>query len=150
MDLEAEIASAKALLLGAPGIAKFALIGSATFMAAEEVADVDFAVLLKPGVRLTEAFERTFTFDEGWGPCSEYDTSAAFEWAAVRRENLNLMVSTSERFYDGYLRAMEVIKLLDLRNKADRIAVCAVVRDGIPAREAVWKSSNPRFMQDRQ
>lgn len=107
-------------------VQEFALIGSAMYLPPEKVADVDFVVLLKPG---REAMEYLSSLSgDGWQPCGDYDTEGGL-WGAVRRGDLNLMVTHDRAFYDGYKLAMEVCKVLRLENKDHRIAVCRVVRD---------------------
>lgn len=54
---------------------------------------------------------------------------------AVRRENINLMVSHDPKFFADYKTAMEVCKALKLKHKEDRIAVCQIVRDGKKAED---------------
>ncbi len=72
---------------------------------------------------------------QGWDHCGEeYDTQHG-TWGAVRRGDINLMVTHNRVFFDGYKRAMEVCKVLGLKRKEQRIAVCKVVRDGMSADE---------------
>jgi hypothetical protein len=66
--------------------------------------------------------------EHSFEPCGDYDAEAG-TWFAVRRGNLNLMVTHDRRWYEDYLLAMEVCKVLRLEHKDDRIAVCRVVRD---------------------
>ena len=71
---------------------------------------------------------------EGWGQCGDYDGVGGI-WAAVRRENINLMVSHDPKFFADYKTAMEVCKAMKLKHKEDRIAVCQIVRDGKKAED---------------
>jgi hypothetical protein len=67
-------------------------------------------------------------------PRGNYDDKLG-EWGAVRRGAINLIVTHSRTFYDGYLLATEVCKVLDLRDREQRVAVCEVVRDKKKAAE---------------
>lgn len=109
----------------------FALIGSAMYLPAEKVGDVDFAVLLKSGNDASLACAELVR-EHSFEPCGDYDAEAG-TWFAVRRGNLNLMVTHDRRWYEDYLLAMEVCKVLRLEHKDDRIAVCRVVRDKLSA-----------------
>lgn len=128
MNLKEEIAAGAALIQTLPHVADSALIGSALYL--PEASDVDYAVMLADGVDALQYL--TGMREHGWELCSEYDTSLG-EWGAARRGNLNLMVTHSRKFFDGYKLAMEVCKVLRLTSKDDRIAVCRVVRDGFSA-----------------
>lgn len=133
MNVIREIADGAEVLARLPSVAAFALIGSAAYL--PNPADVDFAVLLN----LPASVSSGDYFDDhlkplGFRACSgEYGAMGDGDWYAVRRGNLNLMVSTSETFYGGYIKAIEVCKLLNLTDKQDRIDVCQIVRDGLPA-----------------
>lgn len=127
IDIPAEIAAGVEFLRARADVAEFALIGSAMYRA--DAADVDFAVMLHEGNEAMEALTALCDSALGFEPCGQYDTQLG-EWGSVRRGNLNLMVTHSRKFFDGYKTAMEVCKVLDLADKFDRIAVCAIVRDG--------------------
>lgn len=134
-DVAYEMGKATALIMTGmpPGVINFAPIGSATYMPAEEVNDVDFAVLVKGPSALIYAQE--FKHDQNAVVmCAEYDTN--HEWCAVRVGNINLMICVDPKFFQGYLTATEVCKVLRLKTKAERIAVCMVVRDGLNANDA--------------
>jgi hypothetical protein len=134
IDIAAETAAGLSFLTGCghSDIECFAPIGSATYMA--DAADVDFAVLLWPGCDAM-SYAEELTRREGFRHCGEYDSKNG-TWCAVRRGNLNLMLTHDRAFYTGYLRATEVCKRLNLQSKADRIAVCQIVRDGLSAAES--------------
>jgi len=125
MDTKAEIAAGEALIPKLPQVLDFALIGSASYL--PHASDVDFAVLIDPTVNAVDYASQMVA--EGWGNCGEYDGVGGI-WAAVRRENLNLMVTHDPKFFTDYKTAMEVCKALNLTHKEDRIAVCQIVRDG--------------------
>ena len=125
MDTKAEIAAGEALIPTLPSVLGFALIGSASYL--PEAGDVDFAVLIDPAINAVDYAAQMA--NDGWGNCGEYDGVGGI-WAAVRRENLNLMVTHDPKFFSDYKTAMEVCKALNLQHKQDRIAVCQIVRDG--------------------
>jgi hypothetical protein len=133
IDIPAEIEAGTALIRALPGVKDFALIGSAAYL--PDANDVDFAVLIDAADGAADAINYTGQMqNDGWGNCGEYDGVGGI-WAAVRRENLNLMVTHDQQFFDDYKRAMEVCKALRLRHKEDRVAVCQIVRDRKPADE---------------
>ena len=132
IDINAEIEAGEKLIQGLAKVLSYSLIGSATYM--PDAADVDFAVLIEPtenAVDYTGLMEK-----DGWGRCGEYDGQHG-TWAAIRRENLNLMVSHDPKFFADYKTAMQVCKALRLKHKQDRIAVCQIVRDGKTADEVM-------------
>ncbi len=129
MNVKDEIERGTALVRSMPAVTGFALIGSASYLP-EQAQDVDFAVMLADGQHAVDycvALE-----PQGFTPCGQYDGVGGI-WYAVRHGHVNLIVTHDRKFYDGYLLAMEVCKVLRLANKEDRIAVCQVVRDGMTA-----------------
>lgn len=132
MNIAEEIAAGRAVLSALQGVADSALVGSAMYMPENAVGDVDFAVMLVEGNHAIDWSNALIAYDPTWQACSEYD-SASGTWYSLRRENLNLMVTHDRAFFDGYRLAMEVCKVLRLERKEDRIAVCQVVRDRLPA-----------------
>ena len=132
MNVQAEIEAGRALIAKLPHVLDSALIGSAMYLPEDQVHDVDFAVLVYPNQHAIDYTQKLC--DEGWGRCGEYDGQGG-TWAAIRRDNLNLMVSHDPELFKGYKIAMEVCKALNLQHKEDRIAVCAIVRDGKKADE---------------
>lgn len=130
IDIAAEVAAGVALIKELPLVLDHALIGSAMYM--PDANDVDFAVLIDPKHNAIDY--ATSMHEDGWGQCGEYDGVGGI-WAAVRRGNLNLMVTHDPRFFADYKTAMEVCKALKLKHKEDRIAVCQIVRDGMKAEE---------------
>lgn len=132
-NIKPGIIAGEALLRDMPRVAEFSLIGSAMYMPAEACGDVDFAVLLKDGEDALRYLSELAV--QGWSHCGEeYDTQHG-TWGAVRRDNLNLMVTHDRAWFERYKVAMQVCKVLRLTNKEDRIAVCRVVRDGLSADE---------------
>lgn len=149
LDVAAEFANGSELLKAlrddkALCVSKWSLIGSAMYMPADQVSDVDFAVLLRNDIDASDFV--CGLIDRGWGKCGDYDGQNAL-WYAVRRDNLNFMITANSQFYDDYLLAMEVCKVLRLEKKADRIAVCKVVRDKKSA-EFVWALQKHEAMHD--
>ena len=135
MDTKAEIAAGEAMIPTLPSVLDFALIGSASYL--PEAGDVDFAVLIDPAINAVDYAGQMA--NDGWGNCGGYDGVGGI-WAAVRRENLNLMVTHDPKFFADYKTAMEVCKALNLTHKQDRIAVCQIVRDGKKADEVMTHS----------
>lgn len=117
------------------GVVDIALVGSALYMPAEEVGDVDFAMLLGDGHEAMQYLEDTLKDGDDWDWCGEYDTALS-EWGAIRRENVNLMITHSRAFFEGFKMAAQVCKVLRLQSKLERIAVHRVVRDCMSADEA--------------
>lgn len=129
MNIRDELAAGADFIRGLPDVADFAPIGSALYI--ESPADVDYAVMLSAPNAVDYA-NAICASNSGWEACGEYDTHDG-SWCAIRRGNLNLMLTHSREFFDGYKLAMEVCKLLRLTDKQDRIDVCRVVRDRQPA-----------------
>ena len=130
--LDEKIAAAKLELNGKPWVLEAALIGSAMFMPAEHVNDIDFAVRLQPG-RTVDDIADTLCEEDGWLSTGDYDTSTdnpEMAWCSVRKGELNYMLTSSQEFYDKYVTAMQVCAALGLADKSDRMLVCRIVRDG--------------------
>lgn len=93
--------------------------------------DVDF-------VALVASVEDTVQVmvDNGWalGSSDEYPTDT---FKSLRCGDVNVMVTSSVKFYSEYVLASEVCKVLQLKNKVDRIRVHRVIMDGENA-EQVW------------
>lgn len=124
MNIPKEIAEASSSLSQLPRVIKWALIGSALYMA--HAADVDFIVLVNDdAIKYAQELVET-----GWARCcGDYD-NRDMSWTSIRRGNVNLMITHDSAFYGRYERAMQVCKYLQLTNKGDRVAVCQIVRDG--------------------
>lgn len=115
----------------APAVRRHAIVGSALYL--PDPTDVDFVVELN-----TDCFawaSDLLNSAQNWTVCGDYDTREG-RWLAVRNGFVNLMLTHDPKFFDGYVLAMEVSKALNLQSKAERIAVCRVIRDGCPAYEA--------------
>lgn len=147
MDVKAETAAAIEYIQKLPGLVEFAMVGSALYMPETAVADVDFAVLVAPEFAVAQYTQELMADSTGWESCSEYATvgGMTMQWTAIRRGNLNLMLSNERKFFDGYKLAMEVCKALKLQTRAERITVCRVVRDGFTAEmleEPVYRATD--------
>lgn len=130
-NIKPEIIAGEAVIREIPTVAEFSLIGSAMYLPAEQCGDVDFVVLVQNENYLERV--TNLIMNHGFQPCGEQYECATGTWGAVRRGNINLIVTHDKAFYDGYKLAMEVCKALRLTNKRDRIAACKVVRDRLPA-----------------
>lgn len=140
-DIALNISAGGFFLCAQPGVAKYKLIGSALYMDAD-VDDVDFAVLLRPDGRMGPREWCSLVVDIGdhWAWCSMYAQGKARDsetWFSIRRKidaiNLNLMVTDDVRFYDAYVHSMEICRGARITDKAQRIAICKMVRDGLSA-----------------
>lgn len=136
MNTKQEIDAGRELLKTMENVVDYALIGSASYLPEDTVDDIDFAVLLDGKTRHAGEYTSAMATQDGWRLCGEYDTDKGL-WFAVRKGNLNFMVTHDRGFFDRYCAATEVCKYLKLQNKADRIAVCKIVRDGMTADEFI-------------
>lgn len=133
-NIKPTIIDGEAVIRGlAPYATEHALIGSAMYLSAEECTDVDFLVLVH-GCEYIEPITDLITHHD-FTACGEQYECATGTWGAVRRGNLNLIVTHDKAFYDSYRLAMEVCKALRLKDKKDRIAACKVVRDRMSAEQ---------------
>lgn len=123
MNVQQQIDAGRALIASLPYVIDSALIGSAMYL--PNPADIDFAVYVSEDAIQCAARMQ----DEGWGRCGNYDTEGGL-WCAIRRDEVNLMLTHDLGFFTRYKTAMEVCKALCLEHKEDRIAVCQIVRDG--------------------
>lgn len=132
MTLAEEIKSGEEFVRTLPGVAEFSLIGSSMYL--PDAQDIDYLLLVNDGrVGCDYAADLTNT---GFQPCGEYDTAQG-HWCAVRRDRLNIVITSDPEFYQRFKRAMEVCKALRLTNKDERVAVCRIVRDGWDADAAL-------------
>lgn len=65
---------------------------------------------------------------EGW--LRDGTTDYPSEWASFRKGEVNAILTADAGWYDRFALAAEVCKALKLADKADRITVHAVIRDG--------------------
>lgn len=120
------------LLAADKRVLSFKLVGSACYM--PEPKDIDFLVLVDwtPDDFLADG---TFGAEvRWWWPgfdlCEgEYDDKGD-QWLAVRKGDINLIVTHDKGWYERASLANSVCHLLKLENKVDRVAVYRLVRDG--------------------
>lgn len=134
MNVENAIAVAEGLIRSLNNVADYALVGSATYLPYPN--DIDFAVLLTEGANAIDYVGALSRDKFEWELCGDYD-GVDGKWHAVRKGNLNLIITHDPKFFTGFKIAMEVCKALRLVHKMDRIAVCQIVRDGRMASEVV-------------
>ena len=93
--------------------------------------DVDYLVLVQD---LWHAIE--VLGDTGWTLCQgedgayEDDDTYSLDWYAVRRLNLNLILTADPSWYQRAVRATGECRLHNILDKVDRIIVFRWVRDG--------------------
>ena len=111
-----------------PQVAYASLVGSTAVLG--EGADVDLLVMLEQGVK-----------HKGWKareesiPCLDNTYEGSGDFSASRAGVFNYIVVDDQELYSGWLAAGEVCKYLQLKDKAQRIAVHRIVRDGLDADE---------------
>lgn len=123
MNVQQQIDAGRALIASLPNVIDSALIGSAMYL--PNPADIDFLVLIEDN-----AMNRAKDMEgDGWGKCGEYDSEEGV-WCAIRRKEVNLILTHDPGRFARFKTSMEVCKALHLEHKEDRIAVCQIVRDG--------------------
>ena len=133
-------ADAEKFLSKTEGVIDHDLIGSAAWL--PDPKDVDYIVLIKED-ELSGADYTVTAFCNGLLPlgfenCGDYEM-AMNGWNAVRRGDLNLIVTAVEESYHAYRKAMIVCQALNLIDKKDRRMVCRILRDDMPIEEARQK-----------
>lgn len=128
LDIKATAAEAERIIAGLPRVLASRMIGSATYL--PDPSDVDYLV----HVDTSWATEYVGAHLAAFMNCGEYDTADG-AWAAVRKGDLNIIVTTDAQFYNLFGRATEVCKALQLVHKDQRVAVCQIVRDGKTAEQ---------------
>jgi hypothetical protein len=132
MNVEVEIRLGKVIVSMLPGVVDSTLVGSAAYL--NNPKDIDFLILLQPEYDLIQYKDGLLT--RLWEDCSNQDyLGMGSTWFSVRQDNINLIITSDQKFFDGYKRATEVCKALRLESKSDRIAVHYIVRDGLTADE---------------
>lgn len=111
-------------------IVRYQMVGSTYTLGAGR--DLDYAVLVPTDHYKTQqpAWLKGRWVREG-AEHYEGDTFVSF-----RQDDLNIIVMHDPEFYAKYLTAMEVCKALRLQTRRERVIVCRIVRDGMPAKEA--------------
>lgn len=97
-----------------------------------EAKDIDFLVLMDNTRVVTDA---RWAFGGDWVlPSGEYsDTDDT--WCAIRKGDINLILTNDARWYERCKLANEVCVALQVQDKKDRIRVYRVIRDGKSAEE---------------
>lgn len=131
MKFEKELAEASAWLSVHQHVACHTVVGSALYR--DDAQDLDILVMLNEdypdGIGLWVGEE----IGEGWSG-SNYDTDGS--WIAVRKDNVNLIVTDDLEVYTKYNAASQVCMALSLPTKAQRMIVYRIVRDGMNAKTA--------------
>lgn len=145
MNILKEVVTGTDILKHTKGVKDFCLVGSCIYMGSE-AKDVDFLVLCDaedfnsghdaPWPEATQhANGPRHWFGSDWEMAPEYDDQD-FTWGAIRKGNLNFILTVDPEWYKRYKLASEVCVALKLQDKADRIVVHRVVRDGYDAAAA--------------
>ena len=111
----------------------------------ETAKDVDVLVLVSNACIVTDA---RWSFGKDWLlPDGEYDDRDD-RWCAIRKGDLNLILTNDTDWYDRAALANEVCVALGLQDKGDRIVAYRVIRDGLSAAAAAcpWSSRGPRAL----
>jgi hypothetical protein len=132
------------MLKDLPFVQRHQLVGSACYH--KEPKDVDFLVQVEPLDPLEEpSFPYRWAFGNGWAvPEGEYDDQDG-RWYAMRKGDINLIITSDPAWYDRAVIANSVCHLLELQSKRDRVAVYRLLRDGqsIEQARASAKASIP-------
>ena len=107
------------------------VLGSALFM--ENPNDIDIGVVVTNFQEFTQA-----RLEDGWETCGDYSMSGS-DWGSIRKGEINLIVMADPDRMERFHLAMQVCKYLNLTEKADRVAVCQIVRDKVDA----WQVNIP-------
>lgn len=94
--------------------------------------DIDFAVLVNNQFYLQEQPEWLV----GEWVREGADVYEGDSFASYRRGDINIIVMHDRDFYQKFLTAMEVCKVLKLQTRKQRVLVCRIVRDGMTAEQA--------------
>jgi hypothetical protein len=127
-----ELAAAKTAALAVPGRLKFALVGSAYTYSLEQARDIDVLVLVTDVLETAEALA-----EQGWQYPPNHDPNYALLSNSIpmRHGALNLLLTGNETWYEGFARAAEVCRYLAVDDRAKRVALHQIIRDGRPANE---------------
>lgn len=72
----------------------------------------------------------------GWSFCSANPWKYKDGWQALRKGNLNLMVTADKAWFDATVLASRVCQAARLFEKEDRIRVMRVIREGLDPEDA--------------
>lgn len=89
-----------------------------------EGADVDVLVRVS---NLSDALDALA--DSGFEPDGTY-IGTGVEFTSMRKEGLNIILTTHASFFDGFVTAAKVCRYLKIEDKADRVAIHRFLRDG--------------------
>lgn len=93
--------------------------------------DIDNLILLKSidPLKLRKVFQ--ILMDNGWNGNEEYMSAHSSEFHSFKKDNLNVIFTTSKLFYNDFRLAASVCKKLNLLDKEDRIMVHDAIISGI-------------------
>lgn len=142
MDKFAKETHATAVMLNTdPTVMMFDIVGSGLYMI--DPKDIDFVVLVEAESALTWLPQidikwdgpipengKTSKEDRDWQNCGEVYDDQNHLWRAIRKGDVNLLVTTDRAWFDGCSMAAAVCAALNLQSKADRVRVHRVIREG--------------------
>lgn len=128
MNVAAEAASVFAMTL--PGAVRVNIVGSTYILGAGK--DIDVLVLCE---NKHDTLNVSGVVNSGWAleTDEKYEGS---EFFSIRKGDVNLLLTDDEEFFDGFAMAAEVCKYLKLADRAQRVAVHRIIRDGFDAEDA--------------
>jgi hypothetical protein len=80
--------------------------------------DADYIVYVPSLSRLWEALN-----DDGWMMGGSTDNQGGDGWSSWRKGEENLIVVTRKPIYDSFMAATEIARILNLKEKGDRVAL---------------------------
>jgi hypothetical protein len=89
--------------------------------------DFDVCVLVKEYLRACD-YLKSIDFQED--EPENYAPAEQQAFTSFRSGDVNILITDSEKFITGFKRAMDVCRVLDVRDRDLRILVCKIVRDG--------------------
>lgn len=113
-----------------PTVLMFDIVGSGLYM--PDPKDIDFVVLIDGGNALTwlpSTEGNQGSPDRAWECCGELYDDQSQLWRAIRKGDVNLLVTTDRKWFDGCAQAAAVCAALNLQSKADRVRVHRVIRE---------------------
>ncbi len=133
------------LISGLPGVKAFTPAGSATYL--NEANDIDFLILVDESEVSYEDFCTNLRV-LGFIDCGEDYEEGKF--AALRLNDLNFIVIKDQGFYERFQLAIRVNECLHLEKKADRMAVCWIIRDGLTPEQVKWQLKGYFFPEEEE
>lgn len=98
-------------------------VGSRYILSMEEGADTDVLVLVKD---LGDASE--MAVKAGYTPDASY-TLGTSKFQSLRKDDVNLILTQNSHFYDRFVMATDICKLLKVANKDDRVVIHERLRE---------------------